>query len=258
LEPISRLLAQSQNDADRLQALGCRPQQVSVSGNLKFDVRAASESEATRFLKPSAAEFKLIVAGSTLEGEEAALLEAWPRLLQADPKLAMVLAPRHPERFAAVATLLDRSGLPWIKRSTWAAEPEPPLIPGQVLLLDTIGELASVYALATIAFVGGSLIPAGGHNPLEPAQFGVPIVMGPHYANFRAIVDDLRAHQALLIAANADLAATFIHLLQDPAEAKAMGDRAKQVFEQQAGATARSVKALQTLVPAPGETVAPQ
>lgn len=258
LEPISRVLAQSQTDADRLKALGCRPRRISVSGNLKFDVRAARESEATRFLKPSAAEFKLIVAGSTLEGEESALLEAWPRLLQADPKLAMVLAPRHPERFTAVAALLDRSGLPWIKRSAWAVEPEPPLGPGQILLLDTIGELASVYSLATVAFVGGSLIPAGGHNPLEPAQFGVPIVMGPHYANFRAIVDDLRAHQALLIAANADLAATFIHLLQNPAEARTVGDRARQVFRQQAGATARSVQALQKLLTAPEETAVPQ
>ncbi len=258
LEPISRLLVQSQTDADRLQALGCRPRRVSVSGNLKFDVRAASESEATRFLKPSAAELKLIVAGSTLEGEESALLEAWPRLLQADPKLAMVLAPRHPERFAAAATLLDRSGLLWIKRSTWTSEPEATLGPGQILLLDTIGELASVYSLATVAFVGGSLIPAGGHNPLEPAQFGVPVVMGPHYANFRAIVDDLRAHQALLIAASAGLAATFIHLLQNPAEAKAMGGRARQVFERQSGATARSVQALQTLLTAPGETAVPQ
>ena len=141
-----------------------------------------------------------MVAGSTLEGEEAALLEAWPRLLEADPHLALVLAPRHPERFAAVAALLDRSGVRWVRRSEWKTRDQPArltaLNPGQIVLLDTIGELASVYSLAAVAFVGGSLVPAGGHNPLEPAQFGVPIVMGPHYANFRAITEDLLAHKA--------------------------------------------------------------
>jgi 3-deoxy-D-manno-octulosonic-acid transferase len=203
LEPLSRVLAQSRTDADRLNAIGCRPQAVTVAGNLKFDVRAADEAEATRLLKSLAANLRLVVAGSTLEGEEAALLESWPRLLDADPKLAMVLAVRHPERFGAVAALLDKSGILWVRRSDWksqAAGTLKPLAPGQIVLLDTIGELASVYSLASVAFVGGSLIPAGGHNPLEPAQFGVPIVMGPHYANFRAITGDLLAHQALRIA----------------------------------------------------------
>ncbi len=163
----------------------------------------------------------------------------------------MVLAPRHPERFAAVAALLDNSGVPWVKRSDWSsnpANPPKPLRPGEIVLLDTIGELASVYSLATVAFVGGSLFPTGGHNPLEPAQFGVPIVIGPHYANFRAITEDLLAHDALRIAAKEDLAATLIELLRDPAGATAMGERAKQVFEQQAGATGRCVDALRELL----------
>jgi 3-deoxy-D-manno-octulosonic-acid transferase len=280
LEPLGRVLAQSETDAARLKAIGCRPERVSVAGNLKFDVRAAEEAEATRALKRLAAGLRLVVAGSTLEGEEAALLEAWPRLLAADAQLAMVLAPRHPERFGAVAALLDRSGLAWVRRSDWrAAEPgsgtagrlEPavkaapawpsktapvrpgeaaqpgknPLQPGQIVLLDTIGELASVYSLASVAFVGGSLIPAGGHNPLEPAQFGVPIVMGPHYANFRSITEDLLAHQALCIAAKEELAATLTGLLADSVRAEAMGERARQVFASQAGATGRSVEALQ-------------
>lgn len=196
---------------------------------------------------------RLIVAGSTLEGEEAALLEAWPRLLQADPQLAMVLAPRHPERFAAVAALLETSDFSWVKRSDWRSASEAslkPLRPGQIILLDTIGELASVYSLASVAFVGGSLIPAGGHNPLEPAQFGVPIVMGPHFANFRAITEDLLAHQALRISTTEALAATLIDLLQDSQTATAMGERARQVFEQQAGATGRCVEAIKELLSA--------
>ena len=115
------------------------------------------------------------------------------------------MAPRHPERFNAVAALLEQSGFKWVKRSDWkskAADALQPLKHGEVVLLDTIGELASVYSLAAVAFVGGSLIPAGGHNPLEPAQFGVPIAMGPHYANFRAITEELLAHDAIRIARN--------------------------------------------------------
>src|SRR5436305_123054 len=127
----------------------------------------------------------------------------------------MVLAVRHPERFSVVAALLDQSGIPWVRRSAWKTnppDPDNPLRPGQILLLDTIGELASVYSLASVAFVGGSLLPAGGHNPLEPAQFGVPVVMGPHYANFRAITDDLLAHDALRITDLNNLASTLTHL----------------------------------------------
>jgi 3-deoxy-D-manno-octulosonic-acid transferase len=260
LSRLSRVLAQSQTDANRLKAIGCLPERVTVAGNLKFDVRAAEEAEATRLLKALTFGLRLIVAGSTLKGEEAALLEAWPRLLRADPQLALVLAPRHPERFAAVAALMEKSGVVWVKRSDWRTVPEDslkPLNPGQIVLLDTIGELASVYSLASVAFVGGSLIPAGGHNPLEPAQFGVPIVMGPHYTNFRAITEDLLAHQALCISSAEVLSATLIGLLRDPQAAKAMGARARQVFEQQAGATGRCMEALKKLLLADKGTESP-
>jgi 3-deoxy-D-manno-octulosonic-acid transferase len=256
LSRLSCVLAQSETDAERLRAIGCLPERVSIAGNLKFDVRAAGASDATRQLKALAPHLRIVVAGSTLEGEETALLEAWPRLLAADPQLALVLAPRHPERFAAVEALLARSGSAWVKRSGWrsqSAGPPRPLAPGQIVLLDSIGELASVYSLATVAFVGGSMVPAGGHNPLEPAQFGVPIVMGPHYANFRTIAEDLLAHQGLRIAAKENLSSVLIELLRDPASATAMGERARQVFSRQAGATARCVDALRELL-SPGST----
>lgn len=248
---LSRALAQTRVDAERLVALGCKPERVTVSGNLKFDVRAAKESEATGILRTIAAGLRLVVAGSTLEGEEAALLEAWPRLLAADPSVGMVIAPRHPERFQSVAALLDGAGVSWVRRSQWKEKPRgaiSSLRPGQVVLLDSIGELASIYSLAAVAFVGGSLVPAGGHNPLEPAQFSVPIVMGPHYVNFRAITDDLRAHDAIKVAAKDELAQMLITLLTNPAEARSMGQRARQVFEQQAGATGRSVEALRQIL----------
>jgi 3-deoxy-D-manno-octulosonic-acid transferase len=253
LARLSRVLAQSETDAERLNAIGCSPRRVTVAGNLKFDVRAASEAEATVQLKALAPDLQLVVAGSTLEGEEAALVDAWPRLLEADPQLAMVLAPRHPERFGAVAALLDQSGFRWVRRSDWRAQPVGalrPLAAGEIVLLDTIGELASVYSLAALAFVGGSMVPAGGHNPLEPAQFGVPIVMGPNYANFRSITDDLRAHEAVRIAAKEELAGTLIELLRDRSTAQAMGERARQVFNEQAGATGRCVEAVRELLSA--------
>ena len=256
LSRLDCVLAQSATDAERLKAIGCRPERVSVAGNLKFDVRAAEEAEATRLLRKLAPGLRIVVAGSTLEGEESALIEAWPRLLQADPQLAMVLAVRHPERFNAVAALLEVSAVSWVRRSAWrdqALESIPPLKPGQIVLLDTIGELASVYSLASVAFVGGSLIPAGGHNPLEPAQFGVPIVMGPHTFNFQAITDDLLAHRAVRIAEKQELAAALIELLKDGGNARAMGERSREVFASQAGATERSAQALIALLSEPTE-----
>jgi 3-deoxy-D-manno-octulosonic-acid transferase len=251
LRRLSVVLAQSDTDAERLRAIGCMPERVSVAGNLKFDVRAAWEANATTQLKARGTGLRFVVAGSTLEGEEAALLEAWPRVLEADPRLVLVLAPRHPERFGAVVALLENSGVAWVKRSDWRsqkADERTAVNAGTVVLLDTIGELSSVYSLASIAFVGGSLIPAGGHNPLEPAQFGVPIVMGEHYANFRAIVDDLRTHEGICITAREGLGGALIKLIQDRASAEAMGLRAKQVFDQQAGATGRCVEALRKLL----------
>jgi 3-deoxy-D-manno-octulosonic-acid transferase len=250
---LSSVLAQSATDVERLTAIGCEPRRVSVAGNLKFDVRAAQESAATRILREQSGGLRFVVAGSTLEGEEAALVGVWPQLLACDGRLVMVLAPRHPERFGTVASLLERSGVPWSRRSEWKASSAAAIRSGSIVLLDTIGELASVYSVASLAFVGGSLVPAGGHNPLEPAQFGVPIVMGPHYGNFTAIVDDLRAHDALRVAVNEELAGVLIELLRDRSAAEAMGARAKQVFERQAGATERCVAAIREVLMAGGE-----
>jgi 3-deoxy-D-manno-octulosonic-acid transferase len=256
LSRLSWVLAQSPVDAERLLALGCPDDGVSVAGNLKFDVRAVQESEATRLLKSLSAGQRFVIGGSTLEGEESALVDAWPRLVAEDPQLVLVLAPRHPERFSAVSSLLEKSGVLWTKRSSWmpqAAAVARALRPGEIVLLDTIGELASVYSLASVAFVGGSLVPAGGHNPLEPAQFAVPIVMGPHYANFAAITDSLRASDALRITAKDDLGSTLVEVLGDRAAAEAMGARARQVFDRQAGATERCVKAIRELLGASQE-----
>ena len=254
LGQLTRVLAQSELDAERLRTLGCRAERVTVSGNLKFDVRVPKEAEATRVLRSLGAGMRFVVAGSTLDGEERVLLEAWAKLLESYPRLVMVLAPRHPERFGAIAELLAGSEIAWVRRSEWKGKGEGgirTLQPGEVVLLDTIGELASVYSLAAVAFVGGSIAEAGGHNPLEPAQFGVPIVMGPHYVNFRAITEDLRAHDAVRIAGRSELAGALGELLTHEDEARAMGQRGRRVFEEQAGATGRSVEAIQYVLGVP-------
>jgi len=252
LVPLKAVLAQTSTDAERLKFLGCLPDRVAVSGNLKFDVKVSAEAEATRLLKKSASGLRLVVAGSTLEGEEAALLAAWPELLKADGALAMVIAPRHPERFKAVAELLARSGFRWRLRSE-LEQVSATLSPGEIVLLDSIGELASVYSLASVAFVGGSLVPAGGHNPLEPAQFGVPTVMGAHYENFQTIVDGMLDDEALAVVHPTELAEALTKLLRDQDAASAMGERGRKVFEKQAGATARTVAAIREILSRRGE-----
>ncbi len=243
LTRLTKVLAQSTLDAGRLKELGCK--QVTVAGNLKFDVRVVQEAEATRVLRALLGDLRLIVAGSTLEGEEAFLLEDWPALVQAAPALALVIAPRHPERFTAVAWLLEKSGFKWRRRSAMGASP---LAPGEIVLLDTIGELASVYSLAAVAFVGGSLVAAGGHNPLEPAQFGVPVVMGDHYQNFLSIVDDLLDRDAIRVVLPTELEEEIAALLANPVEAAELGARGQAVFASQAGATGRTVEAIREVL----------
>jgi 3-deoxy-D-manno-octulosonic-acid transferase len=250
LQPLSLVLAQTEKDAARLRAIGCVVDRVHVSGNLKFDVRVATDSAATQLLRIGAKGRRIVVAGSTLEGEEAALLSIWPALLTEFPNLLLILAPRHPERFSAVAALLDRSYLQWQRRSLWNADPpDENLGSAQIILLDSIGELASVYQLAEVAFVGGSLIPSGGHNPLEPAQFGVPILMGPSYENFRGIVDPMLAAGGIqIVVSDAELQSTLAAWLANTDQARAIGYKAREVFESQSGATARTVEAIRTLL----------
>jgi 3-deoxy-D-manno-octulosonic-acid transferase len=242
LEMLTLVLAQSAEDARRFVAIGVPQSRVRVSGNLKFDARpprSATVADLLRAQLPNGA--KVLVAGSTLEDEERVLLEAWPAICARMPNAVMVLAPRHPERFTRVAALAREKKVPLVERSTWD---ESALAAGSVFLLDSIGELGSVYGVATLAFVGGSLVPAGGHNPLEPARLAVPVVMGAHCENFRAAVELLRGVDALRVVERADVSEVIVGLLADPNTAAAMGARGKKVFEEQAGATQRAVDAV--------------
>jgi len=229
-------LAQSELDAQRLHALGAA--NVRVAGNLKYDVRAPKRAAILPLLQQHLpAGVPVLVCGSTLPGEEELLLDALP------PGIVTVLAPRHPERFTEVAQLLRKRDARWASRSEWANNPAR-IEPGTVFLLDSIGELASVYALACAAFVGGSLVQAGGHNPLEPAQFGIPILMGPSYQNFRAIVEKLREQNAVCIVQPETLSSVFSAAVAGDPELRAMGTRGQKIFASESGATQRALREL--------------
>jgi 3-deoxy-D-manno-octulosonic-acid transferase len=250
LSGVSILMAQSEEDAKRLKAIGAPSGRVSFAGNLKFDVRSAEPAAITTMLREKLVPgTRVLVCGSTLDGEEEILLDAFQQLLKTFPDCVMILAPRHPERFARVAGLLKNRKERFVRRSNWMKRPAK-IKPGTVILLDSIGELASVYALASVAFVGGSLVPGGGHNPLEPAQFAVPVVMGSHYANFRAIIDTLLQAEGLKLATKETLVPMIENLLTDVDAANALGVRALEVFHHQSGATGRAVTALLGLLPA--------
>jgi 3-deoxy-D-manno-octulosonic-acid transferase len=251
LAKVSLFLAQSAETAERLVKIGAPVERVRVTGNLKYDVRVAGESSLMTLLgERLPVEARVVVCGSTLEGEERMLLEAWPTVLAAEPRAMMVLAPRHPDRFAAVAGMIAASGFGLVRASEFRDDGGG-VKGGDIFLLDTIGDLASMYGLGGVAFVGGSLVPKGGHNPLEPAQFGVPVMMGASYENFREIVGVMRESDAIRIVSTASLGAAMVEMLQEEGEARAMGWRGRVVFEAQAGATARTVEALMELL---GET----
>jgi 3-deoxy-D-manno-octulosonic-acid transferase len=246
---VDLFLAQTADDAARLRMIGAATERVQVSGNLKFDVRPIAGSSLVNGLRSAISkDSPVIVCGSTAEGEEGYVLDAFKAVQRQFPAAVMVLAPRHPERFEKVAEMIASAGLSLLRRSSWL--PAQPITSG-IFLLDSVGELAAVYALADIAFVGGSLVPTGGHNILEPAQHGVAIVVGPHTFNFREIVNIFEQGSAIKIADADALAATFLTLLSQPEESARLGRRAKELFAQHAGATRRTLDALAPLLAEP-------
>ena len=265
LRRVDLFLAQSEEDARRLAAMGARAEAVRAIGNLKYDVRAAKASRVAELIKEAAAGRKIVVAGSTIDrvsdknlSEDEMVIQAWEGRVRREIGALLVIAPRHPERFGEVeATVMEFC---YVKASDWgiAGKNNPPFAksakdgaPGrlEVVLLDTIGDLAAVYGVADVAFVGGSLVRRGGHNPLEPAQFGVPVVMGPSYENFRDMVTKMQEANGICIVNDGEeLKAALLELLAEREEAGAMGERGRLVFEQQQGATGRAVAALAGMV----------
>jgi 3-deoxy-D-manno-octulosonic-acid transferase len=222
-------------------------QRIQVTGNLKFDVPAPAAPPIVGSLRAAfqqANTSPVIVCGSTVDGEESLLLQAFVNILASHPRAALILAPRHPERFSEVAELLEKLGIRFWRRSLWSGDP----IGGGVLLIDTIGELAALYALADVAFVGGSLVPRGGHNIIEPARHGVPIVVGNHTENFRDIVSLFQSRDAVRVVGPAELPLVFMELISNPAERAELGRRAAETLRTQMGATQRTMHALEKLL----------
>jgi 3-deoxy-D-manno-octulosonic-acid transferase len=246
---VDLFLAQTQEDSARLQSIGAVAERVQVTGNLKFDVSLPSPPPIVESLRRSlAAEGAgpVLVCGSTVEDEEPPLLKAFENLRVGHPRAVMILAPRHPQRFDDAAILLRQLGIPSFRRSKWHEE----ALAGGVFLVDTIGELAALYALGDLAFVGGSLVPRGGHNIIEPAQHGVAIVTGNHTENFRDIVALFQSRDAVRIVGLAELPLTLMQLLADNAERQALGRRALETMRSQMGATSRTLEALKALLAA--------
>ncbi|HZQ21019.1 MAG TPA: 3-deoxy-D-manno-octulosonic acid transferase [Terriglobales bacterium] len=247
LRNVDLFLTQTPEDARRLKQIGAPEGRVFVAGNLKFDVPAPAASPILSQLRSSfrySSAGPVVVCGSTVTGEEPVLLNAFKAVLAQYRSAVMLLAPRHPERFDEVEKLLQQSNLPFRKRSTWNGEP----LSGSVLLIDSIGELASLYALADITFVGGSLVPRGGHSILEPAQHGVAILVGPHTENFRDIVELFRQNGAVKIATADDLSRTFLELLANEDERRRLGEHAFETLQSQRGATKLTLDKLRALL----------
>jgi 3-deoxy-D-manno-octulosonic-acid transferase len=241
LRALAAIGARSELDAERFVELGAPAARVEVTGDLKLDPPAEAPAP-SRELAAILGGVPLLVAGSTHEGEEEAALGALAAAREAGLPAALALAPRHPERFEAVASGVAARGLPLRRRSRLSQEP---LRAGEVLLLDGIGELAGLYAAAALAFVGGSLAPRGGHNLVEPAFAGRAPVFGPYTANARDVAELLlAAGGARRVADAAELARCALEALRAPAEEAARGARAAAALAPHRGATRRSVALL--------------
>jgi 3-deoxy-D-manno-octulosonic-acid transferase len=250
--------AQSVEDAERFKSIGASADQTHVTGNVKFDAGTdAGVIESGKMLRAAYGGRPVWVAGSTHAGEEEQVLEAHALLQAHRPNSLLLLVPRHKDRFAAVADLLARRRVKFARRSgmarsgTGAGSPLDPLPPGtQVLLVDTIGELAAFYASADVAFVGGSLVPIGGHNLLEPAVLGLPVLTGPSHFNSQEIaLLLLRRGAALQVADPKELAAVLQRLFDQPAERRRIGGIGKSIVEANRGSIERLLALIESSLP---------
>lgn len=251
LAHVSWCCMQTRQDAERIISMGADPRRVVVTGNVKFDhqVPPISPQEHERLRS----ELRLrdgqpvFIAGSTHRGEEEIMLQVFREVRQRFPETLLILAPRHPERFDEVAALLRDSGLCWVRRTMRSATPDTE--PVAVILLDTIGELAKVYSLGTVIFIGGSLVPIGGHNVLEPGVFKKPVLFGPHMNNFSEIAAILTSRDAACqVADRDDCIRQVLHLLGDPTLRERIGEAAFAVIQENTGAVAGSVSVLERMM----------
>lgn len=238
--------AQTSLDAERYGHIGVPAAHAHVTGNVKFDLEVSQEvREAGRRLRAEIGAARPVwVAGSTREQEEEQVLEAHRRVLATFPDALLVLVPRHPQRFGAVQVLLERSGIAHVTRSSGASVTEQTA----VLLVDTLGELLQFYAAADLAFVGGTLAPIGGHNLLEPAALGLPVLTGPHVFNAPDVARLLLAAGAAIeVRSGAELGDQVVRLLRDPADRSARGRAGVAVIGANGGAVERTVEVVRNV-----------
>jgi len=242
LDPLTLVLARTQADGERFAGLGVPKERITVAGNIKYDLEPDQRPlEWAEAVGAAAGGRPIVVAGSTMPGEEELVLDAVAALGADGAAPFLILAPRHPERFDVVARLLDERGLAFERRSGGGAIPAET----EVFLLDTIGELSRAYRLARVAFIGGSLAPTGGHNPLEPALWGVPVLSGPHVHNFREVYHEMTAAGAARLVEDVDeLRVAAAVWLDDEKLARAAGAAGREVVEANRGATRRTAEAL--------------
>jgi 3-deoxy-D-manno-octulosonic-acid transferase len=250
--------AQSAGDAERFLSIGASPAQTHVIGNVKFDLELdAGIVRAGRDLRAAYGAARPVwIAGSTHAGEEEQVLDAHASLQALRPEAILLLVPRHRDRFEGVAELLARRGVRFARRSRMAgAVPLP--IDSPVLLIDTVGELPVLYASSDVAFVGGSLVAVGGHNLLEPAALGLPVLTGPSYFNGQEIAQLLLARGAALqINGASELAATVQRLLDEPAERRRIGELGKEIVAANRGSVARLLALIEPWLPAANRSAA--
>ena len=245
LAEVDLFLMQAQPHAERAVAIGAPAARVRAPGNLKYDGLGdgRADPEIARLLGGPG---PLWVCGSTVEGEEAFVLAAFSEVRRAHPRARLLIAPRHPERFGAIPSLVTAAGLRCARRTELGPDGWSD---GDVLVLDTIGELASIYALASVVFIGGSLISRGGHNILEAAVSGKAVIVGPHMENFQEIADEFLSEDALVqIASPLGLGAAVLGLMSDPARREAIGARARRIIERNRGAVSATLAALEGLL----------
>ena len=241
LRRLNAVAAQSEADAARFRDLGVAQDRLMVMGNLKFDVQAGPELKATgqALRQRLFGGAGVLVAGSTREGEEPILLEAFRKILASQPNTVLVLAPRHPERANAVTAAIGAAGFGFRRLSAG----ETPVIPGEVLLVDVLGQLMKFFAAGDLAFVGGTLVPVGGHNLLEPAAVGLPVLAGPHLENVKDVAQMLQEAGVLTPVTDADsIAAAAAWLLGNPGTRKSIGDVAETKVMENRGALDRAVE----------------
>jgi 3-deoxy-D-manno-octulosonic-acid transferase len=249
LRLFSALGMQTPSDGERIVAIGAPQERTVTLGNLKCDIPfgavAEAEKAAIRSRYSIPGNLAVITAGSTRSGEDPFIIEAYRRLLAERPDLFLVLVPRHPERAGEIAALLQRNALPFRRRTELASGTDASFNAGEVLLVDTVGELMNLYSLADIGYVGGSLVPVGGHNLLEPASLGIPSVFGPHMNNFREITALVLQYGAgIQVATPEELPRVWAELLADEGKRRALGLNALRMMQENGGATLRHLKAI--------------